>query len=114
MTEGFALALAGVGFVLGMLGYSIRRQFPRGAMFLMALMVCGIGLWGVVSTLELAKKGQAHTFSRHYSTFSAAAAPGAFEWSYWFHLALGALLLIVGVAALVFPFTRRGRRITFK
>jgi uncharacterized membrane protein YidH (DUF202 family) len=112
MTERTALALACFGFVVGMLGYSIRRHFPRVAMFFLGVMFFGLGLWMAVSTLELANKGQAHTFSRHNSTFSVIADPVAFLRSYWFHLTLGGVLLVCGAAGLILPFIRHGRRIS--
>lgn len=67
----------------------------------MASSIAGLGLWAIVSTLALAGQGQAHTFSRHYVTFSATAAPEAFVLSYWLHLAVGLFLLLLGILHMV-------------
>jgi hypothetical protein len=109
-----ALAIAGICLLLGVVGFAIRKKFPRGSVFLGGITLCGAGLWMVVSTLELAEKGLAHAFSRKPGTFSENSAPEAFEWSYWFHLGLGLLCLLGGVYMLVVPFSKRGRRIRFE
>lgn len=114
MTSVNALAIAGTCLLLGAMGYAARKKFPRAAVFLGGIAMCGAGFWAVFTTLELAEKGLAYTFSRKLGTFSESAAPEAFAWSYWFHLGLGTFLLVSGAYLLAAPFTKRGRHITFE
>ncbi len=114
MTAFNAMAVAGICVLLGLLGFAMRKRFPKIALFSGGVALCGLGHWQVVLTLELAEKGLAQTFSRKLESFSAVAAPDAFARSYWFHLGLGVFLLLAGAYLLVVPFTRRGRRISFK
>ena len=114
MTSNDALAVAGISTLMAALAYANRRRFPKSALFFGGVALEGLGLWLVVSTLELAQSGAAHTFSRKASTFSAAAAPTAAIWSYWIHLGLGAILIMAGVYLLAAPFTKRGQRIRFE
>ncbi len=77
------------------------------------LFIVAAGIWAVVSTLELEVRGLAHTFSRAPGAFSASVAPEAAQLSYWIHLGLGCLLVIVGCVLLVLPFTTSGHRLRF-
>jgi hypothetical protein len=114
LTSNDALAIAGISVLTAALAYTSRIRFPKSALFFGGLAFEGLGLWLVVSTLELAQSGKAHTFSRRADTFSAAAAPTAAIWSYWIHLGLGAFLLLAGLYLLAAPFTKRGQRIRFE
>ncbi len=113
MTSGLVLKLLLFAVVPGVLGYVIRKSMPRLASFFMGIPMSLLGLWAVLSTLELAEKNMAHTFSRHNTVFSRAASPESFEWSFWFHLCLGALILLLGVGAMLLPLTPLGSRIKF-
>lgn len=82
-------------------------------MFLLGFPTSLLGLWMALSTLELEKRGLAHTFRRHNTVFSRDVSPAAFDGSFWFHLCLGCLMLLIGVLCLVLPLTRYGARIKF-
>ena len=114
MTSSLALKLVLLSVVPGVLGYVVRKSMPRCASFLMGMPMFALGLWFSVSTLELAGKGMAHTLSRHNTVFSKAASPESFEWSFWFHLGLGAFMLLAGLLAMVLPLTSYGSRIKFE
>ena len=113
MTESLVLKLLLFSVAPGVLGYFMRKSMPRLAFFFLGIPISLLGLWGVVSTLELSERGMAHTFSRRNTVFLRAAAPEAFEWSFWFHLCLGAFILTLGVLAIILPFTPLGSRIKF-
>src|SRR5688500_7736752 len=105
MTAQLALKLLLISVIPGIAGWLARKTFPRLAMFLMGVPMGALGLWMVTSTLELSIQGKAHTFSRHASAFSKEALPSSFEWSFWFHLLLGILIVAVGILAMVLPLT---------
>ena len=114
MPSNDALAIASFSMLMAALAYTFRKRFPKAALFFGGLAFEGLGLWSVVSTLELAQSGLAHTFSRRAETFSSAASPNAVIWSYWIHLGLGAFLMLVGIYLLAAPFTKWGQRIRFE
>ncbi len=114
MTSNEALAIAGISMLTAALAFANRRRFPKSALFFGGVALGGLGLWLVVSTLELAQSGSAHTFSRRADTFSSTAAPTAAILSFWIHLGLGAFLILLGLYLLAAPFGKRGKRIRFE
>lgn len=105
MLSAITLNIVLIAFPLGMVGYWRRHRNPRIALFLMSLMFIALASWLLASTYELALQGQAHTVSRHNTTFSKAGQESQFAFSVWFHAILGTLTLVAGcfgaVASLV-------------
>ena len=113
MTSDLVLKLLLIAVLPGAIGYLLRKSLPRLASVLLGVPLSLLGLWAILSTLELAGRGMAHTFSRHNTIFSKVSSPGSFELSFWFHLGLGTFILLLGVLAIVLPLTPLGTRIKF-
>lgn len=100
MLSTITLFLHFVSIAVSMEGYRIRQKKPRLALFLMGAWPTGAGVWFLASTYEFYLEGKAHTISRHYQTISKAANQSSFDYSVVFHVALGSVLLILGLVCM--------------
>lgn len=101
MLSTITLLLHLVSIAVSMEGYRIRHNKPRLALFLLGAWPIGAGIWFLTSTYELYLEGETHTISRHYQTISKTTDPSSFDSAVVFHVALGSILLILGLAIMI-------------
>ena len=84
--------------LVGVVSYLARHKWPRVTFFVMSVALLSIGVWMLLSTYQLYLIDEAHTFSKHNTTFSKVEAPTKFMLSVVFHAGIGVLLC--GVACI--------------
>lgn len=84
--------------LVGVISYLTRRKWPRVTFFVMSVALLSIGVWMLISTYQLYLIDEAHTFSKHNTTFSKFESPTKFMLSVLFHA--GISVLLTGVALL--------------
>lgn len=101
-----ALVVAGIGFLVGIVGNNFRKKSKRIAMVSGGFMALTLGAWLLISTLEANAQGLAHVFSRRTAYFAKNSDLLSFELSFWFHAILGVVIILCGLFCMVMPFTR--------
>ena len=96
MTEPFISIMLVLIVVVGVTSYLTRHKWPRVTFFIMSLALLSLGVWMLLSTYQLYLIDEAHTFSKHNTTFKKEDAPTRFMLSVAFHAGMG--LLLTGVA----------------
>lgn len=96
MSEPYISLLLIAVFIAGAGSYFTRHKWPRVTFFIMSLALLSLGAWMLLSTYQLYLVDEAHTFSKHNTTFKKEDAPTRFLLSVAFHAGIG--LLLSGVA----------------
>jgi len=98
MSEPYITLLLIIVFIVGAGSYFTRHKWPRVTFFVMSVALLLMGVWMLISTYNLYIIDQAHTFSKHNTTFSRLESPTKFMLSVVFHAGIGVLL--TGVACI--------------
>lgn len=96
MSEPYISLILIAVFIAGAGSYFTRHKWPRVTFFIMSLALLSLGVWMLLSTYQLYLIDEAHTFSKHNTTFKKEDAPTRFMLSVAFHAGMG--LLLTGVA----------------
>ena len=114
MSASLVGALVLMSAMPAVVGYFLRQSIPRTALFLLGLPVALVGLWLILMLLEDSQKNVAPRLPvRYRSLLRLFGASEPSEGWFWLYLVCGGLVLVIGVVAMVLPFTPRGARIKF-